>query len=154
MDYPIEFLIYRSIIWLFVRKIKGKENIPKDKPFIAAANNASFLDDALLPYTAFIFTKRNFRVFINSRFYKNPLIRAYLNHYDQIPVHAGKDAKQKKEGTNKKAFDKAIKTLKENKIFLIFPEGTRSHDGKLKKAKTGIARIALLSKAPVIPIGI
>ena len=156
MSYPIEYLIYRPIIALFVGKISGKENIPKDKSFIAAANHSSYLDDVLLPYTAFICTKKNFRIFINSRFYKNPLIRAYLNHYDHIPVDAGKDIRQKqrREETNKKAFEKALQTLKEGKIFLIFPEGGRSDNGKIRKAKTGIARIALLSKAPVIPIGI
>ena len=44
--------------------------------------------------------------------------------------------------------------LKKNEITMIFPEGTRSYDGKLKKAYTGVAKITLKSKAPVLPVGI
>ena len=157
MDYPIEYLIYYSLLArAFVKKINGSENIPKNKPFIAAANHVSYLDDALLPYTVFTCTKKDFRIFINSRFYKNFFIRAFLNHYDQIPVDVSKDVrgKNQKKKTNKAAFEKALKTLKEGKIFLIFPEGSRSEDGNLKKAKTGAAKIALYSKVPLVPIGI
>lgn len=156
MDYPIEYLIYRPLIGLFVRKVRGMENVPKDRPFIAAANHSSYLDDIILPYAAFICTKRNFRILINSRFYRNPLVKAFLDHYHMIPVEVGKDTKNPKamEEKNKAAFREALKTLKSGKVFIIFPEGSRSEDGRLKKAKTGTARIALLSKAPVVPIGI
>ena len=69
-----------------------------------------------------------------------------------IPVDLtkGKDYKE----TNKKAFQTALGYLKKDGILAIFPEGTRSFDGKLQKTKTGIAKLATTAKVPIIPIGI
>ena len=56
--------------------------------------------------------------------------------------------------TNKKAFKLALKYLKKGESVGIFPEGGRTLDGELREAKTGIARLALTSKVPVLPIGV
>jgi 1-acyl-sn-glycerol-3-phosphate acyltransferase len=59
-----------------------------------------------------------------------------------------------RKGKDKKALEKALDALKKGKIVGIFPEGGRTRTGKLNKGKTGVARLALWAKVPVIPIGI
>jgi 1-acyl-sn-glycerol-3-phosphate acyltransferase len=155
MVYPLTKIFSGIIIKPFTRKVIGKVNLPKT-PFIAAANHASFADDFLLNYHIMYASKRKFRIFVNSRFYKSRLIKAYLDHYNCIPVDVSKDVKnkEKRKKTNESAFKLAIKALKQGYNFHIFPEGGRSSDGKLKKAKLGVARVSLEAKVPVVPIGI
>jgi 1-acyl-sn-glycerol-3-phosphate acyltransferase len=156
MNLELEYYLYSPVMRLFLGKIRGSENLPTNKPFIAAANHASYIDDILIPYILFGATKRKFSVFVNSRFYKNKLIKAYLDHYSLIPVDVSKDVNNldKRKKTNSIAMERALNYLKGGKNFIIFPEGGRSHDGKIKKAKFGVAAITLKSKVPVVPIGI
>ena len=155
MVYPFTKIFSGLIIKSFTRKVIGKNNLPKT-PFIAAANHASFADDFLLNYHILFSTKRKFRIFVNSRFYKSKLIKIYLDHYNCIPVDVSKDVKdkEKRKETNEEAFKLAIEALKKGYNFHIFPEGGRSDNGKLKKAKTGVARVALEAKVPVVPVGL
>ena len=140
---------------LYIKKIQGVENFPKP-PFIIAVNHASYLDDLIIPFIVFKYFKTKFHIFVNSRFYKSKLIKSYLDYYGLIPVDVSKDVKdvEKRKKTNEVAFQQALKYLKKKEVFVIFPEGGRSSDGKLQKAKTGVAKIAVNSKLPVIPIGI
>ena len=152
MAYPISKRIIPPIYSLWIRKIDGLENIPKDKPFIIAANHASYYD-ALLP--AVIIAPRINKIvhpMVNSYYWKPFITRFFLGLWEAIPVYVGKekDAKEK----NKEAFEKALIYLKKKEPVMIFPEGTRSHDGKLKKAYPGAAKLALKSKMQVLPIGV
>lgn len=156
MSYPFSRIFLGSLIRLYLGKITGKENLPKELPFIVACNHSSYIDDFILPYSMGLAVNRKFHIFVNSRFYKNPFFKIFLNHYDLIPVDVSKDVKDnnKKMETNEKAFGKALEYIKKGDLFMIFPEGGRSEDGKLKKAKTGVARVALSARVPVIPVGI
>ena len=156
MGIPLSWNLYKPLIWPYIRSVQGTKNFPKDRPFIAVANHASYLDDFLVPYTVVTATDKPFSIFINSRFYKNPLTNWYLNLFYQIPVDVGKDAKDKKKRgqNNTEAMKRAVSWLHEGNPFIIFPEGTRSDDGKLKKGKPGAARLALLAKVPIVPIGV
>jgi 1-acyl-sn-glycerol-3-phosphate acyltransferase len=156
MNLQFEYYLYSPLMRLFLGNIYGSENLPTNKPFIAAANHASYIDDILIPYVLFKTTRRKFSVFVNSRFYKNKLIKSYLDHYSLIPVDVSKDvnSSDKRKKTNSIAMGRALNYLKGGKNFIIFPEGGRSHDGMIKKAKFGVATITLKSKVPVVPIGI
>jgi 1-acyl-sn-glycerol-3-phosphate acyltransferase len=94
----------------------------------------------------------HFHIYVNSRFYKSRLLKTFLDHYGCIPVYVEKQKNAKRK--NKKAFQKAKEYLGLGEIVGVFPEGRRSLDGKLKKAKLGAAKLALSAKVPVIPIGI
>jgi 1-acyl-sn-glycerol-3-phosphate acyltransferase len=144
------------IVKVFIKSLKGKKNIPKDGPFIIASNHASFIDDFIVPLTILRKVNKKFHIFVNSRFYKYKLIKKFLDNYECIPVDVAKDVKDEKrrKKTNEEAFKKAINGLKKGLFFIIFPEGGRSNDGKLKKAKVGVARVALESKVKVLPVGI
>jgi len=143
------------IIRLFIGKIEGVKNLPRKGPFIIASNHSSFIDDIFIYYAPYYFLRRKLFVFVNSRFYKSRLLTFFLNQHNCIPVDVKKDVidDKKRKVTNDIAIDKALECLKRGNIFGVFPEGGRSKDGKLKKAKNGIAKITLLSKVLVIPIG-
>ncbi|MCK5282672.1 MAG: 1-acyl-sn-glycerol-3-phosphate acyltransferase [Nanoarchaeota archaeon] len=139
-----------------MRKTTGIENIPKNKAYIVAPNHSSYADDLIAPYTMIAYGKKKLHIFVNSRFYKNFFLIKLLDHFGCIRVDVSKDVKdeEKRKKTNEKAFKIALEGLKNGDILIIFPEGGRSQNGKLKKAKTGIAKAALAAKVPVLPMGI
>jgi len=152
MVYPIgKHTIEPFIRFLWIKKINGFSNLPKDKPFIFAVNHASFIDDFVVPFTVCKHINRYVHMYCNDKFLKNFLLRKLLEWTKIIPIRTYKSKEQKE--INKKAFDVALKFLKNNEVVGIFPEGHRSKDGKLQKAYSGVAILALKSNVPVIPIG-
>lgn len=152
MVYPIEKRIIPPIYNLWLRNTEGLENVPKIKPFIMAMNHASYYDALLLPSILLPKINRKIHPLVNSYYWKNFLVRMFLDHHEAIPVYIKKSHKPKKD--NNESFNKALNYLKKNEIIMIFPEGKRSSDGNLRKAYVGVARLALNSKVPVLPIGI
>ena len=152
MVYPIGKLIIPPIYKLWLRKVEGIENIPRDKTFIISANHSSYYD-VLLPHILII-PKLNKKIHAlsNSLYWKYPICRPFLDWGECVPVFTDKEKNSKQK--NKVAIGKALKYLKNKELVLIFPEGTRSNDGKLKKGHTGIARLTLEAKVPVLPFGI
>ena len=142
MVYPFAKFLLLPIPRIWVRSIKGLENIPKIGPALLAANHASFLDPYVIYCYAIPYTGRKiYSVATKSLFKGNRLKRALLSRWMAcIPTNG--------------SIKKVVQELKKRNLVLIFPEGTRSYDGKLLKARTGAAAIALLSRVPVIPIGI
>lgn len=152
MVYPIGKFIIPPIYKLWLRKVHGLENLPKKGPFIIAANHSSYYD-ALLLHSIMI-PKINMKIhaLVDSRYWDNTITKTILNWGGCIPVFVKNEPESKKK--NKKAIELAIKYLKNKELVQVFPEGTRSHDGKLKKAYTGITKLVLKTKAPVLPVGI
>ncbi len=124
--------------------------------FVVAANHSSYLDDFFMPYIIFKHVNKKLHIFVNSRYYKIFFIKKFLDYHECIPVDVNKNVPDYKRRriTNENAFRDALMYLKKGDIFGIFPEGSRSINGKLKKAKTGVARVALEARVPVIPMGI
>ena len=129
-----------------VRKVKGLVNVPESGGYIVAANHSSYVDVWALSSTFLRKFKKNIRYIAKKELLKNWFMRWWLTSYDIIPF----DRKLEK----KKAVEDAVKALKHGDIVGIFPEGTRSLTGKIQKGRTGVAKLALLSKVPVIPVGI
>ncbi len=152
MAYPIGKWIVLPIYRLWIGKVDGLQNIPQDKAFIIAVNHSSYFD-VLVP-AVLIVPKLNKKIHaLSHSYYWNPLItRFFLNLWEAVPVYVEKEKGSKEK--NKKAFSKALAYLKKNELVMIFPEGTRSKDGKLRKAYPGVAKLALESKKPVLPFGI
>ncbi len=150
MVYPIGKRLFASITKLWIKKIIGLENIPKDRPFVVAANHGSFLDDFSVPPIIMWHINKKVHMYCNDRFYKNKLFGIFLNWAGCIPI----SIQTKNPETNKAAFNLALKYLKKGEFVGLFPEGGRSLDGELREAKTGIAKLALTSKVPVLPVGI
>ena len=152
MAYSVSKWIIPLIYKPWIRKVQGLENIPKDKSFIIAANHSSYFDVFLPAILIIPKINKKIHALVNSYYWKLFITGIFLNMWEAIPVFVDKEKNAKKK--NKEAFEKALNHLKKNELVMIFPEGTRSSDGKLKKAYTGIARLALNAKVPVLPVGI
>lgn len=150
MVYPIARWIVPPFIGMWINEVNRVDNIPRDKPFIIAANHSSFLDDFTLVSTVVERIGKKVHMYCNDRFYKNRLFAAFLRWAGCIPI----SIQTKNKETNRTAFDLALRYLRKGEPVGIFPEGGRSVDGELKKAKTGVAKLALVSEVPVLPIGI
>ncbi len=151
MLYPIARMTLSPIYKLWLRKIEGLENLPLGKPFIIALNHASYYDTILSHIIIIPKTGRQVHALVNRRYWDRFLSRIIIEWGRAIPVYVGKYASKEK---NNESFRKAVSFLKKGEIIEIFPEGKRSSDGKLQKAYTGVAKLAVKSKVPVIPIGI
>jgi len=152
MIYPFWETLVRPVYLLWTRNIMGLENLPKDGPFIAAANHSSYYDTLLIPMILIPFLGKKATALVSSRYWKIPFANYVLNHGECIPVYIGKDKDTKNKNTESLA--KAADYLKKGNIIFMFPEGTRSYDGKLKKAHIGIAKLALKARVPIVPFGI
>ncbi len=152
MVYPISRWIIPFIYSPWIRKVEGIENIPKNIPFIIAANHTSYYDALLVPVIIAPKTNKKMHALVNSFYWKPFITRFFLDLWDSIPVYVEKEKEAKEK--NKQAFEKALIYLKKNEIIMIFPEGKRSYDGKLQRAYTGVAKLAIKAKAPVLPVGI
>src|SRR4051794_26608687 len=134
----------RTIFW---PKVEGREYVPDHGPAILASNHLSFSDSIFMP----LMVKRKV-VFVAKQEYftgrgiKGWLIKMFFVGTGTIPVdRSGGRAAQA-------AIDTGLRVLREGNLFGIYPEGTRSPDGRLYRGKTGVARLALESGAPVIPV--
>ncbi|MBI2650173.1 1-acyl-sn-glycerol-3-phosphate acyltransferase [Candidatus Woesearchaeota archaeon] len=152
MAYPISKLIIKAIYRPWIRKIDGMENVPIGKPFIIAANHSSYFDVFLPPIAITKKVDKKIHALVNSYYWKPFITRFFLDLWESIPVFVEKDKGSKEK--NKAAIEKASGYLKKEEPVMIFPEGARSKDGKLKKAYTGVARLALKSRVPVLPVGV
>ena len=140
-------ILFRPVLHLLIRnKWSGRENIPKRGPVILAPNHLSYLDwgtDAI-----FFYGSGRYPTFmIKSSAFKVPFIGKMLYGCGQIPVNrGGADAA--------KALKQAEQELKNGAAVIIYPEGTATRDPDLwpMVAKTGVARLAIATGAPVIPV--
>ena len=127
--------------------IRGKENIPAEGPAILASNHNAVWDSVFLP----MMLDREV-VFMGKADYftgtglKGWMTKEFMRAVGTIPVdRTGGRASEA-------ALKAGLKRLREGKLFGIYPEGTRSPDGRLYRGKTGVARIALATGAPVVPV--
>ena len=146
MVYPIGKRIICPITKFWIKEVNGLENVPKGRPFIIVANHASYMDHFMIMCTLVTYLNKKIHHLAKKEHFDNILKKAWHTYVGAIPLD--------RESGGKETLKWAIKALKEGKIIAIHPEGTRSLTGKLQKAKTGVARLALITKAPVLPIGL
>ncbi|MEU4269689.1 lysophospholipid acyltransferase family protein [Streptomyces sp. NPDC026092] len=135
--------------WLrlvFRPRIEGLEHIPADGAAIVAGNHLSFSDHFLMP----VVLKRRITFLAKQEYFTGPglkgrLTAAFFRSAGQIPVdRSGKEAGQA-------AIREGLGVLAKGELLGIYPEGTRSHDGRLYKGKVGVAVMAITAGVPVIP---
>ncbi len=148
MFYWVIKLILTPILrTLFRPKVEGLENLPVDGPAILASNHLSFSDSIFLPLV--VPRKITFLAksdYFTTRGVKGRLKAAFFKGAGQLPVdRTGGRASQA-------ALETGKRVLREGNLLGIYPEGTRSPDGRLYRGKTGVARMALESGVPVIPV--
>ncbi len=142
----MKYVILGPIIRLLWRPmVTGLEHVPAEGPAILAPNHTSFLDDLLVPL---VLKKRRLTILAKADYWDHWYTRWFFKWAGCVPV--------RREGgsASRAAIDAAVAALRDGKLVALFPEGTRSPDGRLYRGKTGVARIALEAQVPVIPVGI
>lgn len=127
---------------LFYLEVKGKENIPEKGSFILASNHTSYLDPLVLG----IASPRPLYYLAKISLFKNPLFSWLIQLLGAIPLE--------RESFYSYTLRNALKLLKNGHGVVIFPEGTRSEDGKIKDGKGGVGFLAIKGKSPIIPVKI
>jgi len=139
---PLARVLYRP-------RITGRENVPRTGPVIFASNHLSFIDSIAIPVSA----PRNVRFLAKATYFEGTgvgswLSRTFFTALGATPVRRG-------------AGQAALDALEQQKLLLeageavaLYPEGTRSLDGRLYKGRTGVAFLALQTGAPVVPVGL
>jgi 1-acyl-sn-glycerol-3-phosphate acyltransferase len=132
---------------LFRPKVKGLRNVPVNGPLIVASNHLSFSDSIFMP----LVVPRKVTFLAKSEYFTSPGPKGLLKKLTfialgQVPVDRSGGRR------SEAALITGLKLLAEGRCLGIYPEGTRSPDGRLYKGRTGIARLAIESGAQVVPV--
>ncbi|MGI8994021.1 MAG: lysophospholipid acyltransferase family protein [Nocardioidaceae bacterium] len=128
---------------------EGTENVPEEGAAILASNHLSYSDWLFMPVTI----PRRVTFVAKAEYFTTPGLKGWLQKTffsgaGQVPI-------DRSSGTAAAgAIATGLKILRSGELFGIYPEGTRSHDGRLYRGKTGVARMALEAKVPVIPLAV
>lgn len=132
---------------LFRPWVRGMENIPNSGPAILASNHLSFSDSIFLPLQSrrpLVFLAKS--EYFTGKGVKGALVRWFFKGTGQLPIdRSGGKASEA-------ALNTGLMVLGGGQVLGIYPEGTRSPDGRLYRGRTGIARMALEAKVPVLPV--
>jgi 1-acyl-sn-glycerol-3-phosphate acyltransferase len=133
---------------LFRMRFLRGERIPERGPAIIAANHVSMLDGIVLAIPPVVARRRRIRFLTGEEFFRTPVVGFLLRHLGQIPIHRG-------EG-DRGALEEVARTIRGGALAGIFPEGhvNRGDPGELQRIHTGAARIALETRAPILPVGV
>jgi 1-acyl-sn-glycerol-3-phosphate acyltransferase len=139
---PLFFLIFRPTV-------TGRENVPLTGPVILASNHLSFIDSIAIPLMA----PRKVSYLAKAEYWQGSGISGWVSRtlftaLGALPVE--REASRAAQA----ALDTAMGVLRAGGAFGIYPEGTRSRDGRLARGKTGVAWLALTADAPVVPVAV
>ncbi|MFF5757919.1 lysophospholipid acyltransferase family protein [Streptomyces longwoodensis] len=145
--YLLKYVVLGPLLRLLFRpRIEGLEHVPETGAAIVAGNHLSFSDHFLMPAVL----KRRITFLAKAEYFTGPGIKgrltaAFFRSAGQIPVdRSGKEAGQA-------AIREGLGVLGKGELLGIYPEGTRSHNGRLYKGKVGVAVMALRAGVPVVP---
>jgi 1-acyl-sn-glycerol-3-phosphate acyltransferase len=147
--YLIARFVLRPMFLLLRPTITGRENVPATGAFIIASNHLSFIDSMAIPLMA----PRRVGYLAKAEYFTTPGIGGWLTKtlftaLGALPVH--RDTHR----AAQEALDTAMTVLRAGGGFGIYPEGTRSRDGRLARGKTGVAWLALTADCPVVPVAV
>ncbi|WP_431980458.1 lysophospholipid acyltransferase family protein [Streptomyces qinglanensis] len=143
----LKYVLLGPLLRLVFRpRIEGLENVPDEGPAIVAGNHLSVSDHFVMP----AILRRRITFLAKAEYFTGPglkgrLTAAFFHSVGQIPVdRSGK-------GAGQAAVDEGLGVLRKGELLGIYPEGTRSHDGRLYKGRVGVAAMALGAGVKVIP---
>lgn len=141
--YPFARSVVAGILKSTYRiKVEGLEHFPKEGGVLLCTNHISNFDPPLVGVTA----PRKVLFMAKDELFKVPVLKQLLNNFGTFPVKRG--------GGDREALRAGLKVLKDGNVLGLFPEGTRSKDGKLGKGQSGAGFFALRSTAAVVPCAI
>lgn len=132
---PILRLVYRV-------RVEGRDNVPRHGPVILASNHQSFIDSIFLP----LCVRRRVTFVAKAEYFESWKTAWFFRAVGMIPLKRGGGP------ASQRALAAAKEVLDAGGVLGIYPEGTRSPDGRLYRGHTGVARLAMQCHAPVIPV--
>ena len=138
----IKYLATPLLRFFFRIRVEGLEHVPERGGAILAGNHLAVFDSVFVP----LVLRRRVTFVAKAEYFENPRTAWFFRAVGQIPIkRTGGSASQR-------ALESAREVLEAGQLFGIYPEGTRSPDGRLYKGHTGVARLALESKVPVLAV--
>ncbi|MDB6021596.1 MAG: 1-acyl-sn-glycerol-3-phosphate acyltransferase, partial [Pedosphaera sp.] len=133
--------LYRAAFATYFRwRVYGSENVPLQGPVILAANHESFLDPPLVGSGL----KRDINYLARKSLFRYPVLGWILRAVNAVPVD--------RDGGGAAGLRAIMDRLQAGGAIILFPEGTRTSDGKLQPARSGIGLTVIKSSAPVVPV--
>lgn len=134
---------------LFAAKVIGRGNMPAKGGVILASNHLSFFDSVIIT----LLSRRPVSFLAKEEYFtgtgfKGKLSKAFFESIDAIPVN------RRSASAAQDALDAGLERLVDGEAFAMYPEGTRSTDGRLYRGKTGVAWLALTANVPVVPVAL
>jgi len=140
-SYYLAWLVFRAVYRFYFRwRVFNPERVPAQGPVILAANHASFLDPPLVGSGL----ERDINYLARDTLFRFPGMGALLRSWNAVPVD--------RDGAGAAGLKAILDRLLAGGAIILFPEGTRSADGQLRPARSGIGLIVLKSTAPVVPV--
>ncbi|PWU25074.1 MAG: 1-acyl-sn-glycerol-3-phosphate acyltransferase [Candidatus Rokuibacteriota bacterium] len=121
-------------------EIRGRQHVPASGPVLIVSNHVSVLDPPVVGASA----PRELHFVAKEELFAVPLFGRLLRALNARPV--------KRDGSDSRALRTALRLLAEDRALLMFPEGTRGVEGRLGEGKAGAGMLAVMSKAPVVPV--
>src|SRR4051812_39403854 len=143
MTYWVLKAVLTPLLRFFFRvRVEGIEHVPRKGGVILASNHISFCDSIFLP----LILRRRVTFVAKAEYFEDPKTAWFFRAVGQIPVKRGGGS------ASARALESAREVLEAGGVFGIYPEGTRSPDGRLYRGHTGVARLALQTGAPVVAV--
>jgi 1-acyl-sn-glycerol-3-phosphate acyltransferase len=148
--YAVARFVLRPLSRALLRtRVVGRENVPATGAVILASNHLSFIDSMVIPLSA----PRRVRYLAKAEYFTTPgvsgwVTRTLFTALGALPVE------RETSRAAQAALDTALGVLHDGDAFGIYPEGTRSRDGRLARGKTGVAWLALTADCPVVPVAV
>ena len=142
LAFPITQQAVRLAFTVFFQgRCRGRENYPRAGGALVCSNHQSNFDPVLIGLTC----DRRLNYLAKKSLFRIPLFGPFIRFWDAIPVdRSGKDIAGLKE---------SLRRLKRGEMLLVFPEGTRTRDGKIAPLKSGFCTLARRAKVPIVPVG-
>ena len=147
----MRFIIWKvlpAILKHYIGKVYGLQNLPKKGAYIVAINHSSTIDPAIVVYVLWKYRGQKLRFLGKKQHFDSWIGNKFQTEAGTIPI----DRTTFKNTLTKQGFEIALHELARGEIIGIFPEGSRSKDGFVHKGRTGVARLALWAKSPVVPV--
>jgi 1-acyl-sn-glycerol-3-phosphate acyltransferase len=144
----LKYIFLGPWLWLVFRpRVEGRDNVPRHGAAIIASNHLAFVDSIFMP----LVVRRKVTFVAKAEYFTGKGIKGFLTRL--FFVGAGCIPMDRSGGqASQAAMDTGLRVLREGHLFGIYPEGTRSPDGRLYRGKTGVARLALQAGVPVVPV--
>lgn len=141
LSYRIGWHFFRTVYATYFRwRVYNPERVPLTGPVILASNHASFIDPPLVGAGL----KRDINYLARESLFRFPGIGALLRSWNSVPVD--------RDGGGARGLKAILNRLHAGGGIILFPEGTRTRDGKLQPARSGIGLTVIKSDAPVVPV--